>query len=148
MEYLKPEVKERYQVSVLPCTDTEFEQVKHHIQDLELDDRELKVEEFLVLKANNELLGFGRIREFDTFSEMCSMGVLQKGRELGFGSVLVRALAKKAKQSVYLACIIPDYFHLHGFKVCEQFPVRMQDKLNYCTEHLVVPETYVVMSNA
>ena len=148
MEYLKPEVKEHYQVSVLPCTDAEFELVKDHIQVLELDDRELKVDEFLVLKANNELLGFGRIREFETFSEMCSMGVLEKGRELGFGSVLVRALAKKAKQSVYLACIIPNYFRLHGFKVCEQFPARMQDKLDYCTEHLTVPETYVVMCSS
>ena len=81
MEYLKPEVKEHYQVSVLPCTEAEFELVKDHIQVLELDDRELKVDEFLVLKANNELLGFGRIREFETFSEMCSMGVLEKGRE-------------------------------------------------------------------
>lgn len=112
---------------------------------MELDNRDLKVEEFLVMKSEEDVVGFGRIREFNGFSELCSMGILEHVRSKGLGAAMVRALCKKATQSLYLACIIPDYFSQLGFNVCNTYPELMQDKLDYCTESLPVPEPYVVM---
>lgn len=127
------------------CSLKEFEEVKQKIEDFDLDNRNLKVEEFLVIKNSNGLLGFGRVREFETCSEMCSLGIIEGKRDSGLGKLLTEALIAKAQKTIYLVCIIPHYFEPFGFKPCDTFPAEIQDKLNYCTESLVVPETYVVM---
>lgn len=128
------------------CSTSQFEQVKTLIQEYELDDRVLKQEEFLVINSSEGLLGFGRVRELEGFSEMCSLGILTHKRSKGLGKMLTEAIIQKAKQPIYLVCIIPEYFSEFGFKLCSQYPAQMQDKLNYCTESLVVPEPYVVMA--
>lgn len=101
--------------------------------------------EFLVVTENHELLGFGRIRNYTNCSELCSLGVVEPERLKGIGKELVKQLILKAEQSLYLVCIIPEYFERIGFKIVTEYPPEMADKLNYCTAELVVPENYVVM---
>jgi N-acetylglutamate synthase-like GNAT family acetyltransferase len=132
-------------IEITNCSATHFKLVKKYIKNFELDDRELKQKEFLVAISNGNLLGFGRIREHEGFSEMCSLGIIENAREKGIGKLISMALIKKATQSIYLACIIPNYFKALGFKVCRKFPEGMQQKLDYCTDSLPVPENYVVM---
>jgi len=105
-----------------------------------LDNRVLYKDEFLVAVCNNELLGFGRIRQRDDCSELCSLGVIEPERLKGVGKQLVQALIQKASEPLYLVCIIPQFFEPFGFAVVDEFPEAMQDKLNYCTSELVVPE--------
>ena len=102
-------------------------------------------EDFLIALNNDELVGFGRIRNRENCYELCSLGVIEPERLKGVGKQLVQSLIKKAKQPLYLVCIIPEYFEPFGFVVVEQYPDAMQEKLNYCTSELVVPEKYVVM---
>lgn len=127
------------------CSVDDFEQVKKYISDFELDDRRLKQEEFLTLHENGVLIGFGRVREFSNFSEMCSLGIIPDHRNTGLGKILFQTLIKKAKKTMYLTCIIPSYFEEFGFTVCTTYPKEMQEKLNYCTQNLIVEEEYVVM---
>jgi N-acetylglutamate synthase-like GNAT family acetyltransferase len=63
----------------------------------------------------------------------------------GVGKLLVQTLIQKATEPLYLACIIPQFFEPFGFYTVDEFPKEMQEKLNYCTSELVVPEKYVVM---
>jgi len=125
--------------------DSLFELIKTYIQNFELDNRELLKEEFLVATSNHELVGFGRIRQRDNCSELCSLGVIEPERLKGVGKQLVQALIQKATEPLYLVCIIPTFFEPFGFVVVEEYPEAMQEKLNYCTSELVVPEKYVVM---
>jgi len=125
--------------------DSFFELIKTYIQNFELDNRELSKEEFLVATSNHELVGFGRIRQRDNCSELCSLGVIEPERLKGVGKQLVQALIQKATEPLYLVCIIPTFFEPFGFVVVEEYPEAMQEKLNYCTSELVVPEKYVVM---
>lgn len=125
--------------------DSFFELIKTYIQNFELDNRELLKEEFLVATSNHELVGFGRIRQRDNCSELCSLGVIEPERLKGVGKQLVQALIQKATEPLYLVCIIPTFFEPFGFVVVEEYPEAMQEKLNYCTSELVVPEKYVVM---
>ncbi len=125
--------------------DSLFELIKTYIQNFELDNRELSKEEFLVATSNHELVGFGRIRQRDNCSELCSLGVIEPERLKGVGKQLVQALIQKATEPLYLVCIIPTFFEPFGFVVVEEYPEAMQEKLNYCTSELVVPEKYVVM---
>ncbi len=127
------------------CSAQQFEEVKKHITNFELDDRALVTEEFLVATLENNLVGFGRIREFETCSELCSLGVIEPERYKGIGSTLTLHLLKKAKNKLFLVCIIPDFFKPLGFEICVQFPKELKDKLNYCNQNLPVSETYVVM---
>lgn len=123
----------------------DFELIKKHIEDFELDNRSLALEQFLVAKQNNLLLGFGRIRDYKNSCELCSLGVIEPERNKGIGKTLTKQLIQKAKHDLFLVCIIPDFFEPLGFHVVSHYPEELSDKLHYCTSELVVPETYVVM---
>jgi hypothetical protein len=55
------------------------------------------------------------------------------------------ALIKKEPNNLYLVCIIPDFFGPLGFFETVKFPASIQDKIDYCSNELVVPENYVAM---
>ncbi len=132
-------------IKIQNCSASQFKIVKTHIKEFDLDNRRLKQSEFLVALYNGKLIGFGRIREHNDFSEACSLGIITSVREQGIGKILFSALIKKSTQPLYLACIIPNYFLPFGFKICKKYPIGMQEKLDYCIGSLPVPEKYVVM---
>lgn len=76
---------------------------------------------------------------------MCSLGVIEPERLKGVGKQLVQALIQKADSPLFLVCIIPSFFSPFGFITVSEYPEEMQEKLNYCTSELVVPEKYIVM---
>ena len=91
------------------------------------------------------MVGFGRLRKHFDCIELCSLGVVTNYRRQGIGKAIVKELIKKSSDSIHLVCIIPDFFTPFGFKIVEQYPNAIQNKLKYCTQELVVPETYVAM---
>lgn len=124
---------------------SDFDQIIHHISDFELDSRELDFKEFLIVRYNKKLVGFGRIRRHTNCYELCSLGVVEPERHKGIGSALVKALVSLSLRPLYLVCIIPEFFEPLGFKTVNEYPAAMKDKLDYCTNELVVAEKYVVM---
>jgi len=138
-------MKNTLAVGVQNCTPHDFELIKKYISDFELDDRKLQREEFITANNGSGMIGFGRVREFEHCSEICSLGVLTNERKKGIGKLLSRALIEKAEKAIYLVCIIPQYFEPLGFEICKDFPVEMQNKLDYCLDALSVEEEYVVM---
>ena len=125
----------------------DFERIKKHIVDFELDNRALEKEQFLVAKQGEQIVGFGRIREYENCSELCSLGVIEPERNRGIGKELTKQLIEKSKQELFLVCIIPDFFRPFGFTETTDYPEALNNKLQYCTSELVVPETYVVMKH-
>ena len=132
-------------IDIRPCDKATLESVAEYIRQFELDDRAMHPEEFLTAYVNDQLVGFGRIRKHDTCYELCSLGVIVPERRKGIGRKLTLHLAMKAGEPLYLVCIIPGFFEPLGFIVCPEFPQAIKDKLDYCTDSLPVPETYVVM---
>ena len=126
-------------------SENEFLQIRNYIQQFELDDRNLKHEEFTAAFRENELVGFGRLRQHSDCIELCSLGVVTQHRRQGIGKSIVKELVKRSTSSIHLVCIIPDFFIPFGFHVVEKYPLAIQDKLDYCTQELIVPETYVAM---
>lgn len=127
------------------CSAEDFELIKKYIAEFELDDRELQQNEFVTIHDQGLLLGFGRVREYEELSEMCSLGVILNERSKGLGKLLTQALIDKVNKPLYLVCIIPSFFEPFGFEICKNFPPEMQDKLDYCNSSLHVEEEYVVM---
>ncbi len=112
-----------------------------------LDDAGLEIHQFLIAEEGDVKLGFGRVREHQECSEMCTLGVEENARKKGTGSSLIKALTEKAiqKNKLYLVCIIPHLFEPLGFEIVSEYPEPMADKLRRCETYLSVPEKYVVM---
>ena len=123
----------------------EFEEIISFIEKFELDNRDLQQHQFTAAFLEGNIVGFGRIREHENCSEICSLGTLSNYRNRGISKMIIQDLLKKAKQEIYIVCIIPDYFKQYGFEIVEEFPEVIQNKLDYCTCELVVPETYFVL---
>lgn len=126
-------------------TQSQFTAICEYIKAFELDNRNLKKEEFIVALYQDEILGFGRLRKHADCIELCSLGVVTPHRMKGIGKGLVKALVESINAPIYLVCIIPDFFTPFGFQQISTFPDAIKNKMNYCTQELVVPETYVAM---
>lgn len=140
-------------VVVQPCDEIDFEKVKQHVQEMCLDDREMHASQFLVAKKDEEILGCGRLREYDDSVELCSLGVIERYRGQGIGKKIVLSLIDIFYQkmyfnrkNLYVVTIIPAYFSKFGFHLIEDnWPLSIVKKYEYCTNVLFVPEKYVVM---
>lgn len=135
------------QLTISKPTAEEFISIQQYIQQFELDNRSLEQEQFLVANQQHQIMGFGRIREYNGSSELCSLGVIEPERNKGIGKILTQQLIQKAKQPLFLVCIIPDFFRPFGFKETADFPEELNNKLQYCVSELAVQETYVVMKH-
>lgn len=125
--------------------DKEFLQIVKYIHEFDLDNRGLQKEQFTAAFRDTELVGFGRLREHEDCTELCSLGVVTQHRRKGIGKAIVQELIRRADRSLYLACIIPEFFTPFGFRIMNKFPDSIGDKLNYCMHELAVPESYVAM---
>ena len=133
------------QANISPCTENEFPIIKKLIAEFCLDDNDLHASQFLVAKFEEKIVGFGRLRQYPSCNELCSLGVIEDLRLKGIGRQLTLSLIKKATLPLYLVAIIPDFFTKFGFTEIPDFPSELGVKLKYCTEALSVPETYLVM---
>lgn len=134
-----------YSENIYEASAADLEIIKNHISDYELDNRELLHTQFLVYKKSNTILGFGRIRNYANFDELCSLGVIEPERNKTIGKKIVNALIQKSLSELYLVCVIPEYFEPIGFKIVNEFPNEILSKINYCTNSLVVEGVYVAM---
>ena len=134
-----------YSENIYEASSADLEIIKNHISEYELDNRELLHTQFLVYKKSNIILGFGRIRNYVNFDELCSLGVIEPERNKTIGKKLVHALIQKSTSDLYLVCIIPKYFEPFRFKTVTEYPNEILDKINYCTNSLVVEDVYVAM---
>lgn len=133
-------------ISLYKASVEDFELIKHYIAEFELDNRDLRIEQFTVAKQNAVLLGFARIRKHNGCDEFCSLGVVEKERQNGIAKLLTEHAINTSSQPLYLVTIIPEFFETLGYQIVNEYPPEMQNKLNYCNSELSVPEKYVVMT--
>ncbi len=100
------------------------------IEQLQLDSLHLNHEQFIVAKYQERIIGFGRLRQYPDALELCSLGVLPDYRNNGISRLLVSSLLDRAgEKSVYVVCIIPDYFKKFGFAETTAFPESLKEKI-------------------
>jgi len=130
---------------ILQAESKHLTELQIKIQEMELDNRDLHYDDFLIIEGPTRIKAFGRLKQYEGFQELCSLGVVKDLRHLGLGAKLVKELCTRAKGPLYLVSIIPDWFTSLGFVICDEYPIHIADKLAYCEESLCVPENYVVM---
>lgn len=127
------------------CSEEDFKKVMDLIAEMQLDNNDLQPSQFIVAKKNQELVGFGRLRTYESCQELCSLGVIEASRNRGVGTMLAEALKAKSTKPLYAVTIIPGYFNRMGFVQVDHFPKEIAAKVKYCIGSLPVPETYVAM---
>lgn len=119
-------------IDIRKASENDFTIISHLIQKANLDDVALRVNEFLLLKEHDSIIGLGRIRRHGSVQELCSLTVLEKWRNSGLGKKLIAALTESFSEPVYAVTEIPDYFAKSGFKITENYPEVLNDKLQRC----------------
>jgi N-acetylglutamate synthase-like GNAT family acetyltransferase len=130
---------------VIPCENRHLNKLEAYIAEMELDGRNIDAGEFMLIEGPTRIKAFGRIKHFDGYDELCTLGVVKDLRHLGLGAKLVKALCQASNVPLYLVCIIPDWFKTLGFEICSNYPEMIEQKRLYCTNHLLVETPYVVM---
>lgn len=111
----------------------DFILVRQYIDEFKLDDNDLDINQFIVVKENECMLGFGRIKNNEGYAELSSLGVLNFQRNRGIGKALVKYfLAMTHPMPLYLVTIIPTYFEKLGFEIVEVYPPSINKKIESC----------------
>jgi N-acetylglutamate synthase-like GNAT family acetyltransferase len=125
--------------------DREFEEIKKLVGEFWLDNRNMLKKQFRIVLYKGKLAGFGRIRENDDATELCSLGVIKELRLKGLGKAMVKALVATVKTEIYLVTVIPEFFSKAGFKETKKYPESIKRKERLCTTEYHVGEEYKVM---
>lgn len=95
--------------------ENEFILIKHYAKGCNLDTRDMKKEHFIAAKINGELVGFGRVKQYESVSEIGTFGVAPKYRDRGIGQKIVTKLISMATDELYIITTIPSYCYRFGF---------------------------------
>jgi len=123
----------------------EFEQVKQLVEELWLDNETMQPEQFRVLSDDGKVIAFGRLREYEDSTELCSIGVAKEFQKRGFGDKMVKHLIGIADRDVYAVTVEPDFFAKMGFHKVNSYPDSLKHKVELCTKEYHVDRPYFAM---
>ena len=83
-------------------------------------------------KKENAISGFGRLRKYDTCTEIATVGVLPEERNRGVGSSIVKELIRRGPSEIFVTCVIPGFFSKFGFTSAKEYPAILQKKVDFC----------------
>lgn len=113
-------------VFVRPALESDIEKIKPYIDEYGLDNENLDYKQFYVAEAvstQNNLAGFGRIKQYGEIYELASVGVVEEYRGNGIGKKIVEKLISAIPSNeVWITTIIPEFFEQFGFVEDENIP--------------------------
>lgn len=118
------------------ANDSHFMEIKHVINILNLDSSFLQISQFFVALKDNQVIGIGRVKSINHCNELCSLGVLEKYRNLGIGTSILNSLKQQFHTPIYLVTDIPEYFIKQGFIITKQYPNELLKKQKLCINEL------------
>ncbi|HWY99156.1 MAG TPA: GNAT family N-acetyltransferase [Bacteroidia bacterium] len=125
--------------------DAEFEEVKRHSEEYQLDNENMSKDQFKIILHEGKLAAFGRLKKHNDAMELSTVGVVKEFRGKKLGEAIVRSFADEARQDLYLVTVIPDFFSKMGFKAVKEYPISLQNKCDNCCQKHHPGEVYVVM---
>ena len=103
------------------CSTKDFELVKKYIAEFELDDRQLQQKEFVTLRDESGLLGFGRVREYaDFFRDVFFRSDDQRKIKRHWKNT--KSCHDKKSTQIHLSCLHYSFlFRANGFSYLQRF---------------------------
>lgn len=131
-----------------PASGRDFAEIERLARSFDLDWEEASPVQFLVAKKENQIVGFGRLRIYETCAEIATVGVIHPERNKGVGTALVNELVRTGPEEVFVTCVIPRFFARIGFKAVKQYPAVLQKKVDFCKVYDFTEEQIFVMKHA
>jgi putative endonuclease len=119
----------RDDATLRPATRADLPLIAKTIRRFTLDPERLEPEQFLVAMEGRARAGFARIKPYRNCFELGSVAVLEKFRNRGVASRLVRCLMSRfPTPKVWITTMSPDYFKRFGFETATP-PAELARKL-------------------
>jgi len=126
-------INTKLDIELAQPTEYEMETVRQFTRDFYLDGEEFKMEQFIIAKSNNQVVGFGREKNHQYCAEISTLGVVRAFRNQGIGKSIVTELIKRIKsETIFVVTVIPDYFCQLGFKITSELPDSLKAKSEFC----------------
>ena len=117
---------------ITPAIETDLDQVLFLAKSFDLDLNDCLLQQFVVAKKKETIIGFGRLRSYPQCTEVATVGVIPEERNKGIGTAIVRELIRLGPAEVYVTCVIPNFFRTLGFETLKQYPPVLQKKVDFC----------------
>ena len=111
----------------------------------DLDCNDFILDQFIVAKRNEKIIGFGRLRKYPECAEIATVGVIEEEQKNGVGSLIVKELIRTGPSEIFVTCVIPDFFNKFGFQMVKQYPAVLQKKVDFCKSYDFSDEQVFVM---
>jgi putative endonuclease len=119
----------RDDASIRPATGRDLPLIRRTIRRFDLDTERLEPRQFVIAMEGKSRAGFARIKPYRGCFELGSVAVLEKFRERGVASRLVKCLMSKfPTRQVWITTMSPDYFKRFGFATATP-PAELARKL-------------------
>lgn len=104
--------------------------IRETVARLRLDGERLEPEQFIVLRRDGDIIGFGRIKPYEETYELGCVAVIEGERGRGWGELIVRELIRRFPQDeVFITTDLTDYFERLGFLRTEMLPQELEEKI-------------------
>ena len=115
---------------IAAATPADMPLIEECVRRFRLDDEDLRPEQFVVVREDDRIVAFGRIRPHGAVYELGCVGVLEQERGRGLGALVVRELVDRfPAREVYLTSDAPGYFERFGFQQIQNAPAEIVAKI-------------------
>lgn len=137
---------------VFPADEGDMPIIEQLAKSFDLDCEGLSWKQFTVVKNNNAIIGFGRLRNYPDpentgtgCTEAATIGVIPEERNKGIGTAIVKELIRLGPAEIFVVCVIPNFFSRLGFETVKQYPSALQKKVDFCKLYDFSDEQIFVM---
>jgi threonine dehydratase len=113
----------------IPATAGDMAFIREAAERMVLDTNNFSAEQFITVRRDGEIIGFGRIRPYNETYELATVGVIEEQRNSGLGAAIARELIRRFPQDeVYVVTDLVDYWERLGFLRTDILPQELAQK--------------------
>lgn len=134
-------------ICIESASQADFPVIERLAKSFDLDWEDVDYVQFITAKRGPEIVGFGRLRIYESCAEIATVGVVHPERNKGIGTAIVKELIRQGPEEVYVTCVIPRFFSRIGFQTAKQYPAVLQKKIDFCKLYDFSDEQIFVMKH-
>jgi threonine dehydratase len=116
-------------VQFTPATADDIPFIRETADRMILDSDDLAPEQFITVRRDDKIIGFGRVRPYKETFELATVAVAEEERGRGLGEVIARELIRRFPQDeVYVVSDLVEYWERLGFLCTDILPPELEAK--------------------
>jgi threonine dehydratase len=116
-------------IDFTPATAEDLPFISETAERMKLDAAELAPEQFITVRRDGDIIGFGRIRPYKETFELATLAVVEEERDRGLGEAISRELIRRFPQDeVFVVTDVVDYWERLGFIRTDLLPTELETK--------------------